>query len=427
MIAEVEEALSSLRVRARWLRPRRVGEPLGLDEAFRRALANPLRAPNLLEERGVERAAIIIPDHTRPPSPFLAKLVGVVEALAREVVVVVAGGTHQPPPLSRIRDALGGLVEKSWFRLRHSYAQSHPSNFKGLGVTSRGTPIEVNREVAEADLVVSTLCVRPHYFAGWEGGCKAILPGCSSLNSIRHNHSLAVGCPEARELRAEGNPVRMDMEEAGMSLARRTRYRVLDWVIDSYGGLAAAYYGDPVGAHRASAQAALNYYVVEAPPSQAVVTIARPPIGSTLFQALKAYHLACSVEPRQGKLKVVLAAPMDEGVGSKEFAEEVVRYANRSCEEVVKELKERMMRGEFSEVFPKLARMAMDSQRAKLIVASPSAASDVKTLLEKANIPFYEDLAEALRGIEEAVVLPYGDTSVPVSPGSSRNTFMMSV
>lgn len=427
MIIELEEELRRLGIRCVWLRPRPVSEPLSPEGAFRRALAKPLGVVELPKEGGADRAAIIIPDHTRPPSPFLTRLVDVVEALAREVVIVVAGGTHKPPPLSKIRAALGGLMEEGWFRLRHSYARGPPSNFRRLGATSRGTPIEVYREVVEADLVISTLCVRPHYFAGWEGGSKAVLPGCSSLDSIRHNHSLAVGCREARELRVDGNPVRMDMEEAGRALAARLRYRVLDWVVDPYGGLAAAYYGGPVEAHRACVQIALRHYVVEASPSQAVITVARPPLGSTLFQALKAYHLACNIEPRQGRLKVILVASMEEGVGSEEFAREVARYADAPYEEVVGELKERMMRGEFSEVFPKLARMAMDAQHAELAVVSPSAASDVKALLDRIHVPLYEDVTEALRGVEEVVVLPYGDVSVPVSPGSSRNTFMMSV
>lgn len=426
MIDCLREALSSLGTKCRWLRPARVGRPLRPEEAFREALARPLGAAELSREGKVDRAAIIIPDHTRPPSPFLAQLAEAVEAVAREVVIVVAGGTHKPPPLSRLKRALGRLAEEGWFRLRHSYARSHPSNFKRLGETSRGTPVEVHREVAEADLVVSTLCVRPHYFAGWEGGCKAVLPGCSSLDSVRRNHSLAIGHGGARELRADGNPVRMDMEEAGRALAKVTKYRVFDWVGDPYGGLAAAYYGDPVEAHRACVREGLKYYVVKAPPTHAVVTVARPPLGSTLFQALKAYHLACNVEPKRGKLRVVLVAGMEEGVGSEEFAREAVRYSGAPYEELVRELKERMEAGEFSEVFPKLARMAMDASRAELIVASPSAASDVRALLERLRIPFYEDLAEALRGVEEAVVLPYGDVSVPISTEGSKNTFMMS-
>ncbi|MEM4700039.1 MAG: lactate racemase domain-containing protein [Candidatus Nezhaarchaeales archaeon] len=427
MTAELREALGKSKVKCKWLWPRRTGRPLDPAEAFERALARPLRGAELSKEGRADKAAIIIPDHTRPPSPFLAQLVDAVEALAREVVIVMAGGTHKPPPLSKIREALGELVERKWFGLRYSYARGSPSDFKRLGTTARGTPIEVHREVAEADLAISTLCVRPHYFAGWEGGCKAVLPGCSSIDSIRHNHSLAVGCPEARELRAEGNPVRMDMEEAGRALATRVRYRVLDWVADPYGALAAAYYGGPVEAHRACTRVALRHYVVVAPPTQAVITVARPPLGSTLFQALKAYHLACNVEPKRGKLKVILIASMEEGVGSEEFAKEAVRYADATYEEIVRELRERMLMGEFSEVFPKLARMAMDAQHAELTVVSPSATGDVKALLDRIRVPLYEDVAEALRGVEEAVVLPYGDVSVPISPGSSRNTFMMSV
>ena len=112
MRREVEEALKELRARAKWLMPPRVAEPLKVEEAFREALKHPLTTPSLDEEVGVERAVIVVPDHTRPPSPFIAQLVEAVEGLAREVMVVVAGGTHPPPPLSRLKQALGGLVEE---------------------------------------------------------------------------------------------------------------------------------------------------------------------------------------------------------------------------------------------------------------------------------------------------------------------------
>lgn len=426
MREEVEEALSNLSIKATWLMPPRAVKPLKVEEAFEGALRQALAAPSLLEERKVGKAVVVIPDHTRPSSPFLSKLLEVVEGLAGEVSVVIAGGTHPPPPFSKLKQALGPLVEDGWFKLRHSYAYSRPSNFRRLGYTSRGTPVEVYLELVEADLVVSTLCVRPHYFAGWEGGCKAILPGCSSIDSVRHNHSLAVGCLDARELKVDGNPVRMDMEEAGRAFAGKVRYRALDWTMDAYGGLAAAYYGDPVQVHRAVAKEALKYYAIMSPPARLAVAIAEPPLGCTLFQALKAYHLACNLAPREGVLKVVLAAPLNEGVGSEAFAKELVRYAGRPLGEVVGELKARMSEGEFSEVFPKLARMAMDSQRAELAVVSPSAASDVKDLLAKVGIPFYEGLDEALRGFEEAVVLPYGASTVPISSGSSTTAFIMS-
>ena len=90
-----------------------------------------------------------------------------------------------------------------------------------MGRTSRGTRIRVNRCVAEADLVVSTGKVKPHYFAGWGGGAKGIFPGLGHDTDIRQNHKLKAD-PASSLGRADGNPCREDIEEAVRRLGRDT-------------------------------------------------------------------------------------------------------------------------------------------------------------------------------------------------------------
>jgi len=410
--------------RVAWLEPMR-GAPVSPEEAFREAASRPINAPRLGEER-FRSAAIIVPDHTRPPSPLLASLLG---ALSRvdELAVFVAGGTHSPPSLSQLRRMVGEeLLEQHWFRFRHSCART--STFTHLGYTSRGTPVEVNRDLLNYELIISTLCVRPHYFAGWEGGAKAILPGCSSFKSIARNHSYAVGCPTARELIAEGNPVREDMEEAASILARHVKLRALDFVVDVDGRLCAAFYGHHVAEHREAARLSRRLYVVEAEPVELVIAVAEGGLGRSLFQALKAYHHASNIAwPRRGRARVVLVATMEEGVGSESFEREYSRYVGAPAEEVVRDLKERIEAGEFSEVFQKVARMAMDRERAELVVVAPKAPMSLRRFLERVEVPYYEELDEALEGFNgRAAVLPYGASVVPTT-SSSMNTLSRSV
>lgn len=411
----------------KWLIPNKGVAGQSVENLFRKALSAPLRSPPLSKER-VERAAIIIPDHTRPPSPFLPLLLESLEKLTRDVVVVVAGGTHPPPTLSQLQKSTGNLLEQGWSRFRHSWAKAHPSKFKLIGYTLRGTPVEVNKELLDVDLIVSTLCVRPHYFAGWEGGAKAILPGCCSLASIRRNHSYAVGNPMARELLIDGNPVREDMNEAGKMLGDKIKYRSLDFVIDPEGRLIEAFYGEPCQTHRAAATRSREVYVVESEPASLVLTVAEGPLGRTLFQALKAYHHACNVAYMgKSKAKVILIASLKEGIGNEEFTKEYLRYVGVEPGEVLRDLKRRMEAGEFNEVFQKIARMAMDSRHTELSVVAPEAPAEVEAFLHKAEIEFARNLDEILeQRKEKTVIVPYGASTVPISPGSSTNTFSRS-
>jgi len=409
--------------RVEWLLPKRLEAPLGVEQAYAQAMASPLGVAKLSEER-FESAAVIIPDHTRPPSPFLRPLLEELSRRARDVAVFVAGGTHQPPRCSQLRKLVSEeLFEEHWFRFRHSCAKS--SSFKLLGYTSRGTPVEVNRELLNYDLVVSTLCVRPHYFAGWEGGAKAILPGCSSLRSIARNHSYAVGNPKARELIIDGNPVREDMNEAASIVSREVKLRALDFVVDVEGRLGYTLYGDPLIEHREAAKLSLKLYMVESKPADMVITVAEGGLGRNLFQSLKAYHHASNIAKRDGKTKVVLVASMEEGVGNEVFAKEYARYAGMEPDEVVKDIKERIEAGEFNEVFQKIARMAEDSRYTKLVVVAPKAPSDLEKFLSKVDIEYAKDLDDVIGGVEgRIVVVPYGAAVVPVS---STNTLSRSV
>ena len=185
--------------RVRWLRPKPLQAPKPPGILLKQALSNPLGSRKLVEEK-IDKAAVICSDNKRLPSPYLPPLLKHVEAKTDDIKLVIACGTHEAPPDDFVRKVVG---REFWSNSRHkitvSSTQNPSSRFEPIGKTERGTVVELNEELLDRDFIISSLCVRPHYFAGWEGGVKALLPGCSSLRTVAKNHSYVVGNPRARD------------------------------------------------------------------------------------------------------------------------------------------------------------------------------------------------------------------------------------
>jgi nickel-dependent lactate racemase len=170
--------------------------------------------------------------------------------------------------------------------------------------------VRIQRAIAEADLVVSTGRIRPHYFAGWSGGVKSVFPGCAHADDALENHRLK-SLPNARLGHTDDNPCRLDMEEAALFVPGKLH--VLNVVSDVEGTSVAAIAGHPVLAHRALVEQARPLFEVKAPRTALVVVADRPPVTSSLYQASK-------LVPPAGELlipggSVIVVAECNEGTG----------------------------------------------------------------------------------------------------------------
>jgi len=194
--------------------------------ALREALAHPLGQPALaLKARGKDDALIILADHTRNYS-YQLWLSELIDQLNRaglpdeRISLYVASGTHRPmTPEEREARFGAGLCRRLKF-LEHD--AGNEERMEKVGRTDYGTTLYVDRRVYQSDFLIITGGIQYHYFAGYSGGRKAILPGVSGRSSILHNHSLAFD----RRTGAFGetvkpgvvfnNPVSEDMHEACM-------------------------------------------------------------------------------------------------------------------------------------------------------------------------------------------------------------------
>ncbi len=189
--------------------------------------------------------------------------------------------------------------------------------FVELGHTSRGTPVQVFRPVVEADLRVLLGNIEYHYFAGYTGGAKAVLPGVCSVETIRANHSWMVE-DSAVAGRIEGNPVREDLEEAA-GFAEPSF--LLNVVLDAQKNIVHAVAGDVTLAHREGCRKVDELYRLPIDKLADIVLASAGgwPKDINLYQAHKALDNAARAV-RDGGV-IILLAECGEGIGSARFAE----------------------------------------------------------------------------------------------------------
>ncbi|MGN6109180.1 MAG: lactate racemase domain-containing protein [Kofleriaceae bacterium] len=290
--------------------------PAALNELLDGALDAPIGRPALdqLISPGA-RITVIVSDRTRaePRSAFL-------EALARRIptdrwTLAIATGTHGPSPIDDL--GLPPAIARGARIVNHDGHRDE--DLVEIGTTAHGTVVRVHRCVVETDLVIATGCIRPHYFAGFGAGVKAIFPGLGAASSIRHNHRLKTATLSRAGI-VDGNPCRADLEEAA-SFVRAPTF-LLDGVLAPDDQIHAAVAGDPVAAFRAGSQLARAWFTVRAPRSSLVIASDAPPITASLYQAAKIAAAVAPLIDEGGAL--VIAAECPDGIEPREVVNEAI-------------------------------------------------------------------------------------------------------
>jgi len=288
--------------------PTPAAPPGDLAALLRQALDAPIDVPRLEAlARSAARILIIVSDATRD-DPRAALLGAVRERLptGAAVTIAIANGTHAPagPESLGLPSALVGgarIVD---------HDSRDPATLVRVGQTRAGTPVIVNRCVLDADLIVATGRIKPHYFAGYGAGAKALFPGLGENDAVRTNHQMKT-LPGAQPGVVDDNPCRLDVEEAAR-LVPRPQF-LLDAVLDADGGARTAVAGHMETAFRAGARAAENLFSVRAPRSRCVIVSDHLPLSGSLYQASKLVAAAAPLVEDGGT--VVVAAQCPDGTG----------------------------------------------------------------------------------------------------------------
>ena len=382
--------------------------PLGLTgaEAVLDALAHPIASPRLREivEPG-EKVAVVTSDVTRPMPTFAvmpALLDELYAAGARpeDIALVFALGSHRRQTPEEMRKLSG---ERAFSEIR--CLDSDPDDCVHFGVTSRGTPVDITRSVAEADRRILLANIEYHYFAGYSGGGKSLMPGASTREAIQRNHSLMVN-PDACAGKLEGNPLREDIEEAAAMVKADF---ILNVVLDEHKKIVRAVAGDMVKAHRAGCEF-LDRFCLKPIPERAdigLVSQGGSPKDLNLYQTQKALDNAKHAVKAGGV--VILIGSCREGMGEKTFEEWM------TCSPSPASMVERI-RAEFKLGGHKAAAIAMVLESADIYLVSELPDDFVKKIFLKPYPSAQAALDAALSKLgPDATILamPYGGSTLP--------------
>jgi nickel-dependent lactate racemase len=269
------------------------------------------------------RAVIVIPDRTRPriagrllPAIVDALLEGGLEM--GRISIFVANGTHRP----HSDDELGDLAGEMAGRIAiHQNRSEEVREYEKLGVTRRGTPVLVNRKVVEADLKVVVGPIAYHYFAGWGGGRKMLVPGAAHFETARANHRLTIDemgnfHPACRNGNLQDNPVHEDLVEAACTVPNVFAVNVL---MDGWARPVGVVSGALVQSHLTAVARARPF--LEVPTGErcdlAVASAGGHPFDLNFIQAHKTLDHAAGIV-RDGGVAVVFAECAN-GLGSEDL------------------------------------------------------------------------------------------------------------
>lgn len=321
-------------------------EKLGVLEPkaeIERALKEPIGSKRLSEIVKLEdKVAIVVDDATRPAPnhlliPSILDELGIAGVKNENVTVIFGCGTHRAVTKEEAIRLLGEKV------LNHVKTISHDCRAKDLvyvGTTQKhGNKVYLNRVFAEADVKVLTGDVCFHYYAGYGGGRKSVLPAVSGEETIKNNHAMILH-PNAKTGVLDRNPVHEDMVET----ARLAKVDfILNVVNNSKGEVVKAFAGDLEQAFYEGVKVVDEMYriPVERKADIVVVSPGGYPADVNLFQAYKGVDSALEIVKRGGV--IILVAECPEGHGNQVFYDWMVKFSDLKA--VEKEIKRNFVLG----------------------------------------------------------------------------------
>jgi len=259
---------------------------------------------------------VVVNDHTRP-TPTKTVLRNL-DLKGLDVTTIVATGAHQPPSRLELTKLFGGAFPPYGGRLVIHDSRDY-SSMTHIGETIRGTELFFNSHLFGVDGIIVIGSVEPHYFAGFTGGRKFLLPGLAGFKSIERNHSLALN-ETARILSLEGNPVHEDFAEALNIFDRYDDIFSIQVVLNSEHKVCFTSSGDITQSFMNAVKWAKDVYVASIEhKADVVVSIVKPPMDLDLYQAQKAIENAKLALNDQGIL--ILVSSCYDGIGDRGFYE----------------------------------------------------------------------------------------------------------
>lgn len=281
-------------------------------------MRHPIASPTLEElAKEKKKVVIIASDHTRPvPSKFI--LPSMLKEIRKgnpeaDITILIATGCHRDTKKEELIDKFGEKIVAQEKIVIHD---SRAADLMFLGSLPSGGELWINRIAAEADLLISEGFIEPHFFAGYSGGRKSVLPGIAGRSTVYANHCAEfIDHPNAVYGKLDGNPIHRDMIYAAR--AAKLAY-IVNVVINSAHKVVGAFAGDVEQAHESGVSFLNSLCCEKCIPADIVVTSNNGfPLDQNIYQAVKGMATA---EPcvRPGGVIIMFAA-CEDGCGGEAF------------------------------------------------------------------------------------------------------------
>lgn len=286
------------------------------EEIIQDAITKPFAAKPLHEAAFRKKeVCILVSDITRPcPSyKFLPHLITELKkAEAAKIKIVFGLGIHRKHSPEEQTRLVGDPAAKECI-----LTDSDQTRCRKIGTTSRGTPVEVFEEVLDSDFIIATGNIEYHYFAGYSGGSKALMPGVCSYNSVAANHAMMLD-EKAGAGQYHDNPVRQDIEEVGRIVNINYIFNV---ILDDHKNIIGAVAGSRHEAFTEGMKIYDSFYEISSPEKADIVITACGgyPKDINLYQSQKALDNVKDIVKDNGT--IIMIAECTEGFGEEKFAE----------------------------------------------------------------------------------------------------------
>lgn len=359
---------------------------------------------------------LVVNDQERP-TPTAKILDKIHEKIkGKEVNVIVATGAHRSPTEEELRWILGNKYE--YYRYRtviHDAKRMEEHEY--IGETKRGNRVYIDKRLLEANKIIVIGSVEPHYFAGYTGGRKFLLPGLSSYETIENNHRFALDS-NATLLKLNGNPVHEDMMDALEALGRMEDIYSIMIVLDANGGLASIKTGNIKTSFIESVKKANEIFIVESHGrGDIVIAVANNPFDISLYQAQKAIEHSKLVVKDGGI--IILAAECRDGIGPRNFYDLLLKSReDKDIEKTLEYIKRNYKLG-----YHKAAKMLEAFMKADVWAVT----SLKKEVLEDIGMKAFHDLEEAIneaikvKGKDAEMKIVYDAATIVPLPKSNTN------
>ena len=297
------------------------------------ALQNPIGSQPLLERISPDaKICIAFTDITRatPNDRIIPWLLEHLGGPNDNITLLNQLGTHRPNTREELETMLTPEVVANYRVLNHE--PENPKELVQVGTTADGTPALLNRHIVEADLRIITGFIEPHFFAGFSGGVKGIMPGCAGLETVMSNHGAKnIGDPQATFGVTVGNPLWEELRDIALKTGPSF---LLNVTLNEQRDITNVFAGDIIEAHKPGCVFVKKSAMqpVDQPFDIVVTTNSGYPLDLNLYQGVKGMSAGARVLKEGGTL--ILAAECREGVPDGSPLDDLLRSAG-SIEEIL--------------------------------------------------------------------------------------------